>query len=603
MQHKCGLAIHDLQENDTGHYYFHFDTDAYGRRSKTSVYLAVTEVRASVHPSSTVRAGWSVRLDCQTSCQNHAIWFKDGEPVTNTEFQAQIGDAGNYTCAIEGDESVQSDPVTLDVQYPTLNLSVELSYSGRLTLGISVNLTCCGAANPAAENYTWYRSTGANGSSMVQVGTGQVLSIPSVEVTHFGRYLCKAQNLFWEISSPEILMEEEAESSDPTLNLSVELSYSGRLTLGISVNLTCCGAANPAAENYTWYRSTGANGSSMVQVGTGQVLSIPSVEATHFGRYLCKAQNLFWEISSPEILMEEEAESSDPTLNLSVELSYSGRLTLGISVNLTCCGAANPAAENYTWYRSTGANGSSMVQVGTGQVLSIPSVEATHFGRYLCKAQNLFWEISSPEILMEEEAESSDPTLNLSVELSYSGRLTLGISVNLTCCGAANPAAENYTWYRSTGANGSSMVQVGTGQVLSIPSVEATHFGRYLCKAQNLFWEISSPEILMEEEAESSDPTLNLSVELSYSGRLTLGISVNLTCCGAANPAAENYTWYRSTGANGSSMVQVGTGQVLSIPSVEATHFGRYLCKAQNLFWEISSPEILMEEEAESSGE
>lgn len=42
MQHKCSLAIHDLQENDTGHYYFHFDTDAYGRRSKTSVYLSVT---------------------------------------------------------------------------------------------------------------------------------------------------------------------------------------------------------------------------------------------------------------------------------------------------------------------------------------------------------------------------------------------------------------------------------------------------------------------------------------------------------------------------------------------------------------------------------
>lgn len=42
MQHNCSLAIHDLQENDTGHYYFHFDTDAYGRRTKTSVYLSVT---------------------------------------------------------------------------------------------------------------------------------------------------------------------------------------------------------------------------------------------------------------------------------------------------------------------------------------------------------------------------------------------------------------------------------------------------------------------------------------------------------------------------------------------------------------------------------
>lgn len=73
-------------------------------------------MEASVHPSSTVRPGWSVWFECQTSCPNRVIWFKDGEPVTNTDFQAQIEDAGNYTCAIEGEESVHSDPVTLDVQ-------------------------------------------------------------------------------------------------------------------------------------------------------------------------------------------------------------------------------------------------------------------------------------------------------------------------------------------------------------------------------------------------------------------------------------------------------------------------------------------------------
>lgn len=42
LQHNCSLAIHDLQDNDTGHYYFSFDTDMYGRRSKRSVYLSVT---------------------------------------------------------------------------------------------------------------------------------------------------------------------------------------------------------------------------------------------------------------------------------------------------------------------------------------------------------------------------------------------------------------------------------------------------------------------------------------------------------------------------------------------------------------------------------
>lgn len=71
-------------------------------------------------PSSTVRPGWGVRLECQISCLNHSgpkvLWFKDGEPVTHTQFQAQTVDAGNYTCAMEGEESLQSDPVTLDVQ-------------------------------------------------------------------------------------------------------------------------------------------------------------------------------------------------------------------------------------------------------------------------------------------------------------------------------------------------------------------------------------------------------------------------------------------------------------------------------------------------------
>lgn len=42
MQHDCSLAIHDLQEIDTGYYYFHFDTNAYGRRSKKPLYLSVT---------------------------------------------------------------------------------------------------------------------------------------------------------------------------------------------------------------------------------------------------------------------------------------------------------------------------------------------------------------------------------------------------------------------------------------------------------------------------------------------------------------------------------------------------------------------------------
>lgn len=42
LQHDCSLDIVDLQENDTGYYYFRFDTDTLGWRSRKNIYLSVT---------------------------------------------------------------------------------------------------------------------------------------------------------------------------------------------------------------------------------------------------------------------------------------------------------------------------------------------------------------------------------------------------------------------------------------------------------------------------------------------------------------------------------------------------------------------------------
>ncbi|KAF0045119.1 hypothetical protein F2P81_001648 [Scophthalmus maximus] len=209
-QHNCSLAIHDVQGNDSGYYYFRFDTDTYGWRSRAgeSVHLSVTELSARVHPER-VRAGDDVTLECGTSCYRPpgTVWFKDGRPVANLTFQAQPGDSGNYSCAIEGQESDPSDPVALDVQYAPLNMSIEVSQPGDVAEGSSVNPTCSAVANPAADNYTWYGASVSSSSSsaMLWVGSGQVLTLPPGKASHAGLYLCQARNSVGE-NSREVLL-------------------------------------------------------------------------------------------------------------------------------------------------------------------------------------------------------------------------------------------------------------------------------------------------------------------------------------------------------------------------------------------------------------
>lgn len=104
--------------------------------------------------------------------------------------------------------------------------------------------------------------------------------------------------------------------ADPPLNVRVEVRYTGSLTLGNGVNLTCSSVANPAANSYTWYRGDGRR-SPLVQVGSGQVFAIPSLEPSQLGWYLCKSENLLGENNSTAVLIVDSAETSGESLTLS----------------------------------------------------------------------------------------------------------------------------------------------------------------------------------------------------------------------------------------------------------------------------------------------
>ncbi|XP_064160225.1 myelin-associated glycoprotein-like isoform X4 [Anguilla rostrata] len=80
---------------------------------------------------------------------------------------------------------------TLKVLYPPKNTSVSVSPSGSVLEGSSVTLTCSSNANPAVQNYTWYK---VNGTEMNTVGTGQNLTFNVTEFSGSEQYCCEAQN-------------------------------------------------------------------------------------------------------------------------------------------------------------------------------------------------------------------------------------------------------------------------------------------------------------------------------------------------------------------------------------------------------------------------
>ncbi|XP_008430273.1 B-cell receptor CD22-like isoform X2 [Poecilia reticulata] len=297
---NCNLRINNVQPSDQGAYYFNFAATLGSWESDTYAFLSVRELTTVVEPS-VAREGDAVRLKCKSGCpETRKInWFKDGRLVQRSQFQANREDAGSYFCAIQGEETVRSASVDLSVHYAPTDVTLSVSPSGDVVRGSLVTLTCSGRANPpvARSGYRLYKDA-------AYVSSGQSHVISDVQPRHRGRYHCQAWNNISRSGSD--LINSSAVHLDvryQPMNVSVSVSPE-HIVEGSGVNLTCISDANPAAENYTWYKRTEPTGSHfLVHVGSEQVLSLPSMEASHSGLYVCYVRNSLGEGNSTEVVL------------------------------------------------------------------------------------------------------------------------------------------------------------------------------------------------------------------------------------------------------------------------------------------------------------
>ncbi|XP_064162131.1 B-cell receptor CD22 isoform X1 [Anguilla rostrata] len=423
----CNLQITNIRSTDSGLYHFRFETDRWQGKwtSADAATLSITELQVEVHPARTENrfaSGETVYLrciarGCTASGKTFAL-YRNGVnlgPANNwfTIYNFDQQHAGTFTCRILP-QRIQSPGITLGVGHAPRSTSVTVSPPGAIMAGSSVTLSCRSSGEPPVESYAWFRD---RQSGSLPDSFKPQLYLRKTRPSDFGLYYCVARNsLGFERSSPALLNITYAPTGTEAL-----VSPGGDITEGSSVNLTCRSSANPPVARYAWHQVSGARSWGR---GSLQNLSFPSVRAHHAGRYYCTAWSpLGQETSVPVGLPVLYAPK-----NTSVSARPSSEIDAGTSVTLTCSSNANPAVENYTWFRVDEAEA---WVTRSGPSYTIAEVSPGEGGRYYCQARNRIGAHSSPILTVRVRGRLKVIALASAVGVS-AGLITLTVMVMIS---------------------------------------------------------------------------------------------------------------------------------------------------------------------------
>uniref|UniRef100_A0AAY4AWE8 Ig-like domain-containing protein n=1 Tax=Denticeps clupeoides TaxID=299321 RepID=A0AAY4AWE8_9TELE len=313
---RCSLHITNVRLSDAGQYHFRFETDNQQGRwtSPDTIHLSVTELQVQVHPAragNMFAAGETVFLSCvargcAATGRTFAL-YRNGVNLGSAERWSKIYNfgsqhVGTYNCRPVPPQNVLSPGVALSLGYPPKNTRILIHPPGDIMEGYSVNLTCSSNANPPVEKYGWYK---VNGGQPWTRGSSQNLSLPSVRSHHSGQYYCTVWNQIGQQMSltavlVSILFHDYylflCDHADAPKNTSAWARPSNVIEAGESLTLTCSSQANPAVENYTWYR---INAADTLETRSGSSYTIAEVSPGASGQYYCEARNRIGTHSSP----------------------------------------------------------------------------------------------------------------------------------------------------------------------------------------------------------------------------------------------------------------------------------------------------------------
>ncbi|XP_026824103.1 protein borderless isoform X5 [Ooceraea biroi] len=325
--------------------------------------------------------GETVSFDCIAKGESTIVtWFREGVPIpdvqdlrrrasisgdgTLTISSAAMGDLGEYTCVVTGENGdQQSASAFLNVQY-----KAKVIYAPRevyLPYGKPALLDCHFRANPPLTNLRWEKDGFLFDPYNVQgvfYRRNGSLYFSKVDETHSGSYTCTPYNeLGTEGPSPSITVIVQR---PPVFTVTPQHLYMRKL--GETLEIPCDARDGDDAHRPTivWYKD-GSPLSPDRTIITGGNLTIERIQEHDRGLYQCAASNEAATVVADAELMVLNVPPRAP-YNLSANSSKN-------AVTLTWIpGYVRPKMEYSVWYRPTDTS-----EWRTMKILSRKITEAT----------------------------------------------------------------------------------------------------------------------------------------------------------------------------------------------------------------------------------
>ncbi|XP_039417870.1 hemicentin-2 [Corvus cornix cornix] len=422
-----------------------------------------------------------VTLECwaRGSPPLHVSWLKDGLPLRLSPHvtllsaghilrisQAQVSDAGLYTCIVSSRAGVADRSFVLQIQVPPVLESPESSEEQMVAEGSDVTFTCKATGSPA-PSVTWLKDGEPLGQQSDQVPGGPQLSLVAVGPSDAGIYSCLVVNEVGEVSKAFHLLVMEPPrvkaASHPT-----EIS----IAVGTPLELTCVVTGVPM-PTVTWEKDGWLLAGPLLVSGNESTLHIESIEVADAGLYTCLATSPAGEDSRSFHVSIQAPPSIASTGEISIITAVAGGQLL-----LECPEGAEPH-PNIEWHRE----GSPLQEDGRRQVLAqgrflrLRAVAAADGGEYSCRAPG----DTGPRVRVQVHVA---PEIQPGPE---EVKVLLNSSAVLPCRAEGWPVPR-VTW-RKDGQllplPGSNRLQFLPGGSLQIDPVQVQDLGHYLCMASS----------------------------------------------------------------------------------------------------------------------